>query len=94
MEIACEAGVTPEAFWGMSNRELFAVIGGHRKRETEAWKRARLGAYYTYAVNVKDPKGITEFLPLGDEVKQIADWQAHKEETKRLNELANKVWQR
>ena len=90
--MACEAGLKPEEFWAMSNRELFAVIEGHRRNEVEAWKRARLGAYYTYAVNVKNPKGIIDFMPLGEDVQTIGDYEEHKAETKRLNELADKMW--
>ncbi len=67
---AAEVGIMPKDFWELTERELMAAINGYRRRQIEEWKRARLTAYMTYAVNAKNPDKIENWLPLEGDQKR------------------------
>jgi hypothetical protein len=90
MTLAAEVGILPAEFWQITERELMAAISGYRHRQVEEWKRARLTAYMTYAVNAKNPEKIEAWLPLeGDTVKRNTNTLAL---IKKMNTKANEVW--
>lgn len=89
MILAAEVGINPNEFWDLTERELMAAINGYRRRQTEEWKRARLTAYMTYAVNVKNPEKIESWLPLEGDPQPKAQ---SKRKLKQLNKLADKLW--
>lgn len=93
MQLACgELGVSPEVFWNMTMRELINVVNGARNKQKieyeNSWDQARLIAYYSAVVHIKNPPSMTAMIPFPWDKKEKVNWESTPE---KYNELV-KVW--
>lgn len=77
--------MSPDDYWSTPITDVFEIIEGFRKRETEAWQRARFQSYIIYC-SVTDEnkrKSIYDFMELdGDPTpEELAEIERREAET-------------
>jgi hypothetical protein len=88
-------GLTPPAYWGLSNGEFLALIDAKKKvddvasaRHMNVLRMIRIVATFIYNANSKNQKSPKDLLPFPSELpeKELSDPKKLAEERKRLEE--------